>query len=297
MQLEAGNYKTSLRKLTGVPDNGVNGTYTWSGAVTHSIHGATIYGGDLNVVGVDLITESDATHEGSSGSSADVDVDSNGCPVVAYFDDSSSKLRIAKASVQEPNLASEWNRIVTSYSCSGSVSMRIDSNDNIHIMFKNEDGQLCYLFGAISGTTYNFNAPEIVDETGSLDYGNISIIETGTEESKISIPCMTYLNSAGTAQAVKYAVRKVPPTYDSSILPQSNMSDSWDYMIIPSMGTGHYAVSENQISIEGRKIGWKDNTTNTLKNGGKTATATPATVASVIAFKSKQFETAYLKTE
>ena len=297
MQLEAGNYKTSLRTLTGVPGNVVNGTYTWSGAVTHNIHGATIYGGDLNVVGVNSITESDATHEGSSGSSADVDVDSKGCPVVAYFDDSSSKLRIAKASVQEPNLASNWNRIVTSYSCSGSVSMRIDSNDNIHIMFKNEDGQLCYLFGAISGTTYNFNAPEIVDETGSLDYGNISIIETGTEESKISIPCMTYLNSAGTAQAVKYAVRKVPPTYDSSILPQSNMSDSWDYMIIPSMGTGHYAVSENQISIEGRKIGWKDNTTNTLKNGGKTATATPATVASVIAFKSKQFETAYLKTE
>ncbi|WP_443741474.1 Ig-like domain-containing protein [Treponema berlinense] len=299
MQLEAGNYKTSLRKLTGVPDNGVNGTYTWSGAVTHSIHGATIYGGDLNVVGVDSITESDATHEGSSGSSADVDVDSNGYPVVAYFDDSSSKLRIAKASVQEPNLASGWNRIVTSYSCSGSVSMRIDSNNNIHIMFKNEDGQLCYLFGEISGTTYNFNAPEIVDETGSLDYGNISIIETGTEKSKISIPCMTYLNSAGTAQAVKYAVRKVPPTYDSSILSQSSLSDSWDYMIIPSMGTGHYAVSENQISIEGRKIGWKDDKTDTLKNGGKieTSTATPATVASVIAFKSKQFETAYLKTE
>ncbi len=294
MQLEAGNYKTSLRKLTGVPGT-VNGTYTWAGAVTHSIHGATIYGGDLNVVGVNSITESDSTHEGSSGSSSDIDVDSNGHPVVAYFDDSSSKLRIAKASVEEPNLASEWNRIVTSYSCSGSVSMRIDSNNNIHIMFKNEDGQLCYLFGAISGTTYNFNAPEIVDETGSLDYGNVSIIETGTKEHKISIPCMTYMNSAGTAQSVKYAVRKTAPTYDSSISSQNSLSDTWDYMIVPSMGTGHYAVSENQISIEGRKIDWKNNTTNTLNNGG--TAATPATVDSVIAFKSKQFETAYLKSE
>lgn len=299
MDLTAGSYQSSLRRLTDVPNNSPNGTYSWDGAVTHSIHAATIYHGDLNVVGdtSSFASDTDATISGSSGSSADIDVDSSGYPVVAYFNDADSTLRIAKASTKEPKYASNWTRTTTSFNCSGSVSMRIDGANNIHIMYKNEDGQLCYLFGEVNtaGTGYNFNAPELIDETGSLDYGEISIIETTSGET--GIPCMTYMNSAGTAQAVKYAYRTSVPSYSATSTASTSLSDNWDYMILPSLGSGHYAVAENQISIEARKSGWTEATdTSVLSNGGE-HTATPKTVKAAIAFKSKMFETAYLMTE
>lgn len=298
MDLTAGSYQSSLRRLTGVPNNSPNGTYSWKGAVSHSIHAATVYAGDLNVVGVTSLadTNTTATVSGSSGSSADIDVDTNGQPVVAYFDDANSTLKIAKADSKEPKYASNWTRIPTGCNCSGSVSMRIDGADNIHIMYKNEDGQLCYLFGEVNeaGTGYNFNAPELIDETGSLDYGEISIIETTAKST--GTPCMTYMNSAGTAQAVKYAYRTSVPSYSSGSTASTSLSDNWDYMILPSLGSGHYAVAENQISLEARKSGWTGTDISVLSNGGD-YTATPAKVQAAIAFKSKMFETAYLMTE
>ena len=292
MENTAGKYYISLRKITSVTNNTIN----WSNTVpvTHQINTATVYKGNINAVGgsVDNLDAS-AKYKGSSGSSADIDVDTSGYPVIAYLDDSSSRLRIAKANSVEPKLASNWTRTTTDISCSGSVSMRIDSGNNIHIMYKNEDGQLCYLFGTpATGNTYNFNAPEIIDETGSMDYGTLSVIETATDR----IPCVTYLNSAGTAQAVKYAVRSSTPAYDEDSTASDTLSEDWDFMILPSLGSGHYAVKENQVSLEARKTGWTG-TDNTLQNGGGQATATPATVQAAIAFKSTQFETAYLKTE
>ena len=295
MENTAGKYYISLRKITDVTSDTIN----WSNTVpvTHQINTATVYKGNINAVGgsVDNLDAS-AKYKGSSGSSADIDVDTSGYPVIAYLDDNSSTLRIAKANSQEPKLASNWTRTTTEFSCSGSVSMRIDSNDHIHIMYKNEDGQLCYLFGTPSGNTYNFNAPEIIDETGSMDYGSLSVIESGTGTTKTCIPCVSYLNSAGTAQAVKYAVRSSAPSYSAASTASDTLSEDWDFMILPSLGNGHYAVKENQVSLEARKTGWigKDDT---LRNGGAQTTATPATVQAAIAFKSTQFETAYLKTE
>lgn len=292
MENTAGKYYISLRKITNVTNN----TITWSNTVpvTHQINTATVYKGDINAIGGSVNNlDASAKYKGSSGSSADIDVDTSGYPVIAYLDDSSSRLRIAKANSVEPKLASNWTRTTTDISCSGSVSMRIDSGNNIHIMYKNEDGQLCYLFGTpTTGNTYNFNAPEIIDETGSMDYGTLSVIETATTR----IPCVTYLNSAGTAQAVKYAVRSSAPAYDEDSTASDTLSEDWDFMILPSLGSGHYAVKENQVSLEARKTGWIG-TGDTLRNGGAQTTATPETVQAAIAFKSTQFETAYLKTE
>ena len=75
-------------------------------------------------------------------------------------------------------------------------------------------------------------------------------------------------------------------------------------MIIPALGNVPYALKENKVSIESRN-NWTSTTTNVLQNrlivtgeGGSSSTATPATVQSVLAYKtSAAYETAYLKTE
>ena len=169
--------------------------------------------------------------------------------------------------------------------------MRIDGGNNIHILYQNEDGELCYTYGTYSGGGFSFKAPEIVDTTGSMTYGSISIKETSAG---VYVPVATYLNKAGTAQGIKYAYRNSAPSGTSTA-----SADNWDYMVIPAISdSSHYPVNENRISLEGRKTGWSSTTATYLKNGGAqaTATATPATVQAVVAFKSKQFETAYLKT-
>ena len=298
-----GDYQIALRTISSINNMTINWTEPYNG----DIDSVTIYGGNMNVVG-GTITEnynnfSAADNQSSSaGKSSSIDVDTNGRPVIVYQSSSDSTLRIARfktdvtVSAANMGLAANWTRtVVAKVSCSGEVSAKVDSGNNLHIMYKNDDGQLCYLFGTpTTGNTYNFNAPEIIDETGSMDYGTLSVIETATTR----IPCVTYLNSAGTAQAIKYAVRSSAPSYSASTNTSTTtgLSENWDFMILPSLGSGHYAVKENQVSLEARKTGWTG-TDDTLQNGGEQATATPLTVQAAIAFKSTQFETAYLKTE
>ena len=244
----------------------------------------------MNVVGgaatSNFIEFSPTGQSSSAGLSADIDVTSDGKPVVAYYDATNSKLKVAYASSTEPKLASAWKRVDTNLDCSGEVSMRVDSKNGIHIMFMDASGQLCYAYAASTADLGSMKK-EVIDTNGSLSYGSISV----KEDSSGRIPTVTYLNRANTDDCIKYAYRtKAVPDKDGE----------WDYQIVPSMGSGHRAVAENKISLESRKAGWTSTgTTGTdvLQNGGTDTKAFPATVDSVIAFKSKQFETAYLKRE
>ena len=278
----AGSYAITLKNITKVSTSGTTYTVYWDGDLTHTANGITVYQGNMNVVGGSAtrnINDFSPTNQSSSaGLSADIDVTSAGYPVVAYYDAENSALRVAYANSAEPKLASAWTRIDTDLSCSGEVSMRVDKNNGIHIMFKDSDGQLCYAYAASTADLGSMVA-EVIDTNGSLSYGSISV----KEDSSDIIPTATYLNSANTANCIKYAYRTSAVGKDGE----------WDYQIIPSMGSGHYAVAENKISLESRKSGWTAN--DGLTNGG--TAATPATVDSVIAFKSKRFETAYLKSE
>ncbi|MBB5227273.1 hypothetical protein HNP76_002671 [Treponema ruminis] len=96
------------------------------------------------------------------------------------------------------------------------------------------------------------------------------------------------------ANSVKYAYRTVAPAGDTV------HENRWDFMIIPALGTGHYALKENKVSIESSN-NWSSTTASVLQNQLDTTqpkTATPATVDSVLAYKtSKAYETAYLKKE
>ncbi|MCR5187365.1 MAG: hypothetical protein K6C97_00410, partial [Treponema sp.] len=297
-----GGYKIHVSRISNVSEDG--NTITWENAIPDgfTIHSATIYQGDMNVVGGNAIrdygsfsrsTANNLPASSSAGSSAAIDVNTSGYPIIAYYDATNSQLRVAIANAAEPSLASNWTRYNTGVVCSGEVSMKVDGANNIHIMYNNEDGQMCYLYGAYASGSYTWGEEEVVDETGSLSYGSISVIYNGTTY----VPAMTWLNKANTANAVKYAYRTKAPAGDTE-------DGVWDFMIIPALGNGHYAIKENKISLESRN-NWTLETTTVLQNqlvatasGGSPATATPASVDSVIAYKtSSAFETAYLKSE
>ena len=184
--------------------------------------------------------------------------------------------------------------------------MKIDGSNNIHIMYNNGDGQMCYLFGKYNEVgNYTWGEEELIDETGALSYGSISVVFDGTTY----VPAMTYLNKANTANGVKYAYRTKAPDGDAV------HKDRWDFMIIPALGNGHYALNENKISIEANnnwtQAKWTQATADTNANYANVlqnelaganpnykGTATPETVDSVLAYKtSKAYETAYLKKE
>ena len=156
---------------------------------------------------------------------------------------------MAYASSEEPKLASDWTRVNTGLRCSGEVSMRVDRNNGIHIMFMDASGQLCYVYAASTASLGSLTEKdkEVIDTNGSLSYGSISVKEEKKEDSSIVvIPTVTYLNRANTDDCIKYAYRtKAVPDKDGE----------WDYQIVPSMGIGHRAVAENKISLESRKTG------------------------------------------
>ena len=283
-----GSYAITIKTITSINNStsGSSQSYTigWDGGVTHAVNGLTIYQGNMNVVGGSATSNfsgfSPTGQSSSAGLSADIDVTSAGLPVVAYYDAANSKLKVAYASVAEPKLAANWSRVDTGLTCSGEVSMRVDSNGGIHIMFKDKKGQMCYAYAASTSDLGSMKA-EVIDTNGTLAYGSISVIENGTTV----VPTVTYLNVANTEDCIKYAYRTAA----------AGTAGEWDYLIVPSKGSGHFAKAENKISLESKKKDWTSEDTTVLTNGGRAAS--PATVDSVIGFNSKQFETAYLKSE
>ena len=209
----------------------------------------------------------------------DIDVMSDGKPVVAYYDAANSSLKVVVATNTEPDLASEWTRYSPSLSCSGEVNLAVDRNNGIHITYLDTDGKLCYVYAKseTSIASLTDEDKEVIDINGSLSYGSLSVKEDGD----VIVPCVTYLNRANIEDCIKYAERT---------------NGGWDYQFVPTLD-GYRAVAENQISLEGYKEDWKNTKgTDVLTNGGEKS-ASPDKVDAVIAFKSKRFETAYLKKE
>ena len=302
-----GGYKIVVSEITNYDSN--TKTITWADALPSgfTLHSATIYQGDMNVVGGTTVRSygsfyrtplNGLNNSESAGSSAAIDVTAAGYPVIAYYDATNSRLLVAIASSENPKLASAWTRYDTGKTCSGEVSVKVDGDSNIHIMYNNNEGVMCYVYGKNNNGSYTWSAEEQIDDTGSLSYGSISVIKKEVTEAGSAkyIPTMTWLNKANTANSVKYAQRSKAMSDETDI---NNPTGEWDFMIVPSLGNGHYALKENPISIESSNA-W-NGTGDVLKNQLDTAqpsTATPATVDSVLAYKtSKAYETAYLKKE
>lgn len=301
---DIGSYAITITSISAAQGN--NGYQVkFKDAPSHKVTSATVYQGNMNVVGGNAVRNinnfNPASNQSSSaGSSADMDVDSNGRPVIAYLDSTNSTLRVARfntgstVDLANMKLAANWTRtVVSNTTCSGEVSMRIDGANNIHILYQDQDGNLCYTFGIPNGNSYTFKDPETVDTTGTMSYGSISIKAVTVNGTTTYTPVASYLNKSGTAQGLKYAYRTSAPTANGTF----GSADNWDYMILPAISSStHYPVGENRISLEARKTGWTGTGTTVLTNGG-TNSATPKTVQAAVAFKSKQFETAYLLTE
>lgn len=138
---------------------------------------------------------------------------------------------------------------------------------------------MCYVYAKSETSIVSLtNADkEVIDINGSLSYGSLSVKEAGD----LVVPCVTYLNLPNIEDCIKYAEKT---------------NGGWDYQFVPTLEE-YRAVKGNQISLEGYKENWKNTKeTNVLTNGGAKS-ASPDKVDAVIAFKSKRFETAYLKKE
>ena len=62
-----------------------------------------------------------------------------------------------------------------------------------------------------------------------------------------------------TERVLKYAYRTVAPAGDTV------HENRWDFMIIPALGTGHYALKENKVSIESSN-NWSEDKNTILQN-------------------------------
>ncbi|MCR5172585.1 MAG: hypothetical protein K6B73_06955, partial [Treponema sp.] len=273
------SYTIDLTTITNVTHNGTTYTLTYEScdAAANATY-ATIYTGAYNVVGLTAATAATTdsrntitARSSAAGKYSDIDVTTGGYPVIAYFDSKNETVRVAYATTTNPTAAANWNRVgITGVSGGTHVSMKIDPNNIMHIMYRNSEGQMEYVKGTIAGgsnsaiTGITFGSVETVDTDSTTGtYGSISTIYNFESSDGSYTPCVTYLNSEETADAIKYAVRRV--------IDDGSGSYSWDAIILPA--TDRYAVGGSRIYLGGKSSNWT-----TVTNDGVSVADCYATV-------------------
>ena len=261
-------FRIELHKITGVSTSDGVHTISWNDYAydyqNNTPSGITIYRGDSNVV-ADYDTTLGSIS--AAGLYAGLDVTSSGKPVIVYYDMENETLRVAYSSSSSPNMgasdgAKSWKRQSLSGIVSGGtyVQAKIDGNDYLHILYRDAEGNMCYIksTNAPDGDAYyTFGTPMVVDTSGT--YGTLSVIRSGTEGSYTYTPCVSWLNSEGTANGVKYAVLRTVDKGDNitALL--------WDTMIVPAV-KDNFVTGGEYIYTEGYN-GWTvtDDSVNTAK--------------------------------
>lgn len=283
-----------LTEITNVTNNGTTFTLTYNncpGAVDANY--ATIYTGEYNVVGLTSATSatvdtrtSITTRSTAAGKYSDIDVTSGGYPVIAYFDSKNETVRVVYATSTSPTVASSWNRVdIPGVKGGTHVSMKIDPNNVIHIMYRNSLGAMEYVNGTITGgvnsaiTGITFGDVETIDSDSTTGtYGSISTIYNFESSDGSYTPCVTYLNSEETENALKYAVRRK--------IDDGNDSYKWDAIIMPA--TERYAVGGSRIYLGGKSSAWT-----TVTNDGVSV----ADCYSTVGYLSSGMDVVFLKVE
>jgi hypothetical protein len=201
-----------------------------------------------------------ATPAGSTKNAAGefnaIDVNSDGYPVIAYYDMKNQQLKIACAGKAIPLAGDDWDVQTVSSTLTGTpagqyVSMRIDRGatpNRIHIaFFRSGTGELAYLRGTRNGNAYDFDSDSCVavDSTGTTGkWADISLDRAGN-------PWISYqdISRAGTYDTAKAAY-----------LPDAGADykdpDNWETMHVPS----RYRVEDARLNIEnpldGADNGW-----------------------------------------
>jgi hypothetical protein len=194
-----------------------------------------------------------------------IDVTSQGYPVIAYFDQTNQKLKLAYSNNNAPQAAANWaiqdvfpagdanERMTGEY-----VSIRIDrrgngSNsalDQIHIAASRSDTRdLVYITGtqAVAGGPYIFTTSQTVDSTGVVGrWSDISLDADGN-------PWITYQDESrrGSMDGVKTAFRDrsaAGVNYFTKDSVDENGIDitGWEALSVPA----RYRVEDARISIE-----------------------------------------------
>ena len=213
-----------------------------------TLTGGAIYKGDSNVV------NKGESRINSAGSYLSMDVTSSGKPVIVYFDGDNETLRIAYSSSATPSMVivadgrDTFTRQIIGISGGTYVQAKIDPDNYLHIMYRNSNGQLCYLksTNAPDGGAYTFGEPMLIESSGT--YGTLSIMKEGTGY----VPCVAFLNSEGTANGVKYSILRNVDTGKEK--PESR----WDTMIVPAVisGGNHYVSGGELVYVEGKSGSW-----------------------------------------
>lgn len=251
---DSAKYRIFLQPVTASQSN--NRTkYTWSGTFPKGSNGnyytptgLAVYRGDSNVV-----TKGDAKVN-AAGSYSSIDVTTGGKPIIVYFDADNETLRIAYSSTATPDMynGSNGRDTFTRQSLAGIVSggthvqCKIDGNNYLHIMYRDNSGKLCYLKSknAPDGAAYTFEKADIMTIDTSGTYGTLSLIKDGSTYT----PCVSWLNSEGTSNGVKYALLRDVDCGDA------DKKELWDVQVVPAV-KGNYVVGGETVYTEGRN-GW-----------------------------------------
>ncbi len=278
----SGNFKYDLHDLSSTPTYSSGAyTFTWNTSASgetptgYSRYTVAIYFGAKNIV-------SSGTSSSSAGKYQSLSLTSTGKPVIVYYDADNEQLKIAYYSGSStPSTASTWTRQTISGVSGGTyVQAKIDGNNYLHIMYRDSDGKLCYLKSTNNpdGGAYTFGSPMTIDSSGT--YGTLSVMNTDSGY----VPCVSWLNSEGTASGVKYALLRNVDTGDG------NTESLWDVQIVPAVVSSdgnHYVSGGELVYVEGKSGSWN-------------ATEDDVSMAdcdSVVGFNTGRMDVVFLKSE
>ena len=170
------------------------------------------------------------------------------------------------------------------------VQAKIDGDNHLHIMYRDNYGKLCYLWSTNNPndgkTDYIFGSPMEIDSSGT--YGTLSVMKTGTAEEPVYVPCVSWLNSEGTENGVKYALLRDVDTGKEK--PES----LWDVQIVPAV-KDHYVSGGELVYVEGKAAGWKvpNDKGEIVKEDG----VSMADCDAVVGFNTGRMDVVFLKSE
>lgn len=281
---DSGNFKYDLHDLSSKPTYS-DGSYTFTWNTSDSGETATgfsrytiaIYFGAKNIV-------SNGISSTSAGKYQSLALTSKGKPVIVYYDADNEQIKIAYCNTTNGATASTWTRQTISGVSGGTyVQAKIDGSNYLHIMYRDSDGKLCYLksTNAPDGAAYTFGSPMTIDSSGT--YGTLSVMNTGTTEDPVYVPCVSWLNSEGTANGVKYALLRDVDTGSGST------ESLWDVQIVPAVvdGGNHYVSGGELVYVEGKSGSWSA-TEDSVSMGDCDA---------VVGFNTGRMDVVFLKSE
>ena len=178
-------------------------------------------------------------------------VTNNGFPIVAYYDETNYKLKLAVSNSTAPILATAWtiNENVIpaddlSHQGTGQyVSMRFDNTNNkIHIAAFNVDKRkLVYIRGRLEGSTFVNETVQVVDSGLMVGkWSSISLDEYGN-------PWITYMDESrkGAYGGAKLAFLNT--RYNKAAMDMhGKMITNWETMQIPAL----YMVEDERLGLE-----------------------------------------------